>query len=70
MTCKICGKTIDTYDVGAYRKFVDKSATEYACRDCLASELGWTREHLDDMILVYRRRGCLLFPPLEENKTE
>ncbi len=67
MTCKCCGKSIDTYDVGAYRKFVDKAASEYACRDCLAEYLGWSREYLDELILMYRRRGCMLFPPLKTN---
>ncbi len=67
MICKDCGRQIDTYDVGAYRKFVDKAAAEYACRDCLAEYLGWSREYLDELVLMYRRRGCMLFPPLKTN---
>ncbi len=66
MNCKLCGKHIDSYDVGAYRKFVDKEARDYACRDCLAEYLGWSREYLDELVLMYRRRGCMLFPPLEK----
>ena len=66
MICKSCAKPIDTYDVGAYRKFVDKYATEYACRKCLANHLGWSSEYLDELILMYSRRGCMLFPPMGE----
>ena len=67
MICKTCGKSIDTYDVGAYRKFVDKAAKEYDCRDCLANRLDWSREYLDKLILMYRRRGCMLFPPIDND---
>lgn len=67
MICKNCGNKIDTYDIGAYRKFVEKTATEYACRDCISSYLGWTREYMDELILMYRRRGCMLFPPIDED---
>ncbi len=68
MTCKNCGKSIDSYDVGAYRKFADREAREYACRDCLAEQMGWSREYLDELISFYRKRNCMLFPPLgDEN---
>ncbi len=68
MTCKKCGRPIDSLDIGAYRKLVDKCAADYWCRDCLSEWLGWTRHYLDDVILMYRKRGCLLFPPFEENE--
>ncbi len=68
MTCKCCGKSIDTYDVGAYRKLIEKEAKEYACRDCIAEHLGWSREYLDGLILFYRKRNCMLFPPLDKGE--
>ncbi len=64
MVCEACGKPIDSIDIGAYRKLMDKSAKAYLCRACLAERLGWTREYLDGVILMYRKRGCTLFPPL------
>ena len=64
MTCRACGKKIDTMDIGAYRKFIGKCDSSYLCRDCIAKHLGWTSETLDEWILKFRRNGCLLFPPL------
>lgn len=67
MKCYLCEKDIDTFDVGAHRKLIDKCAVRYMCRDCIASELGWTREYLDGVVLMYRRRGCMLFPPIRDD---
>ena len=64
MTCRACGKNLDTMDIGAHRKFIGKCDSSYLCRDCIAEHLGWTRETLDEWILKFRRNGCLLFPPL------
>ena len=66
MNCYLCNKDIDTIDVGAHRKLIDKCASRYTCRDCLARELGWSREYLDGIIQMYRERGCMLFPPVKK----
>ena len=66
MTCYLCDKEIDTIDVGAHRKLIDKCASKYMCRDCLSEELGWSREYLDRVIQTYRERGCMLFPPIKK----
>ena len=65
MTCYLCNTDIDTIDIGAHRKLIDKCASRYMCRDCLSRELSWSREYLDGVIQMYRERGCMLFPPLE-----
>ena len=71
MNCYSCKQEIDTIDVGAHRKLIDKCAARYLCRNCLARELGWDREYLDTVIQMYRERGCMLFPPLRlESKNE
>ena len=64
MNCYSCEQEIDTIDIGAHRKLINKCATEYLCRDCLAKELGWDRHYLDQTIQMYRERGCMLFPPI------
>ena len=66
MNCYQCNKELDTIDVGAHRKLVNKCAERYMCRDCLARELGWSREYLDKIIQMYRERGCMLFPPIKK----
>lgn len=65
MICYSCEKEIDTIDIGAHRKLINKCASQYLCRDCLAKELGWDRDYLDRVILMHRERGCMLFPPLK-----
>lgn len=65
MNCYSCEKEIDTIDIGAHRKLIDKCAPRYLCRDCLAETLGWDREYLDTVIQMYRERGCMLFPPIK-----
>ena len=65
MNCYSCEKEIDTIDIGAHRKLIDKCAERYLCRDCLSATLGWDREYLDKVIQMYRERGCMLFPPIK-----
>ena len=68
MNCYNCGKDIDTIDIGAHRKLINKCAERYMCRSCLATELGWSVEYLDKIIYMYRERGCMLFPPIKKEK--
>ena len=66
MNCYSCNNEIDTIDIGAHRKLIDKCASRYMCRNCLSHELGWSREYLDGIIKMYRERGCMLFPPIKK----
>ena len=68
MNCYRCQASLDAIDVGAFRKLINRNANEYMCRNCLATDLEWSREHLDAVVLMYRKRGCLFFPPLETEK--
>lgn len=70
MNCKECGRTLDGIDVGAHRKLIDKSAVTFLCRTCLAKELGWSKDYLDQIIRIHRERGCTLFPPPDGRKEE
>lgn len=66
--CPNCGKELDVYDVGCYRKLVHRGAKSCLCRDCLAVHLNCTRASIDAMIPRFQRQGCVLFPPLEKEK--
>lgn len=68
MNCFQCDRDLDAFDVGAYRKLVDKCAPRYLCRECLCRELSWTRAYLDRQIVRWQEQGCLLFPPLKNEK--
>lgn len=64
MNCRTCGKPLNDYDIGIYRKLMDRAAQTCLCRDCLAQTLGWSRAYIEELIFQYRRRGCTMFPPL------
>lgn len=63
--CISCDKKLDSFDVGCYRKLVNRGAVKFQCMDCLASDFGWSREELDYLVQRFREQGCSLFPPLK-----
>ncbi len=63
MICPACGRVTDSFDIGFYRKMVNRGATECLCRACLAKEIGLTAEDVERLIGRFRRQGCALFPP-------
>lgn len=63
--CKNCGKELNTVDVGLTKKLINRGATEFCCKKCLAAKFNVTEELLDEKVRQFRAAGCLLFPPLE-----
>lgn len=59
--CKKCGKPLGSDDIGAYRRFVNRGATEYLCIDCLAEHFKCPVELIYSKIEYFRRSGCTLF---------
>lgn len=60
--CIRCGKDPLSYnEVGATKKFINRGATEFFCKRCLAAELHVTEERIDEKIEHFKRQGCLLF---------
>ena len=45
-TCKKCGALLGGDDIAIYRKLVTRNADEFFCIDCLAENLGCTRDLL------------------------
>ena len=40
MSCCIrCGKELNSIDIGAHKKFINRGSTEFMCKSCLADEL-------------------------------
>ena len=61
-TCKKCGAPLFDDDISIYRKLVFRGAEEFFCIDCLAENLGCTREKIEKLIAYYRESGrCTLF---------
>jgi len=60
--CKECRAPLFDDDISIYRKLVNRGADEFLCIDCLALQLGCTREKIERLIQYYRESGeCTLF---------
>lgn len=60
--CESCGRELDVWDAGFYKKLVNRGAEPKTCMRCLAAYFGMPRETALRMIRNYRRTGCTLFP--------
>ena len=45
--CIRCGKELNTIDIGAYKKFINRGSTEFMCKSCLADDLKVPEELID-----------------------
>ncbi len=59
--CMKCGKALTCNEIGAYRKFVNRGAAEFLCKECLAKRLGISTERIDQKIEEFKLQGCTLF---------
>ena len=59
--CMQCGKELTHNEIGAHRKFINRGAGEFYCRECLAAHLGVTPERMDEKIRQFKQQGCTLF---------
>lgn len=59
--CIRCGRELSFNDIGAHKKFINRGAREFLCRDCLAEKLDVPRELIDRKIEEYKKMGCTLF---------
>ncbi len=68
MTCTACGKPLSVYDVGFYRRIVNRGAQSCMCISCTAAYYRMTQERAWQMIRHFQREGCTLFPPYDETE--
>lgn len=59
--CMICGKELTYNEIGAYKKFVNRSSSEFMCLECLALKLQVPEKVLKNKIEEFRAQGCMLF---------
>lgn len=62
--CMVCGRTLTENEIGLYLRMVNRAATEFLCKSCLAEKFSCEEERLDQKIWQFRSSGCTLFPPL------
>ena len=66
MECVSCGKALTVYDIGYYKKMVNRGAAECACISCTAAHFGITEARAWEMIRRFQKTGCTLFPMNDE----
>ena len=66
--CRTCGAQLDAYDIGFYKKLVNRGAAEgFTCVPCTAAYFGIPEESARSMIRRFQKMGCTLFPPPDED---
>ena len=65
MNSRLCGNPLTVYDIGFYKKMVNRGAADCACIPCTAAHFRITEARAWEMIARFRRTGCTLFPPAE-----
>lgn len=59
--CMECGRQLSFNEIGAHKKFVNRSSREFLCIDCLAKKLDVTPEDINRKIEEFKLQGCTLF---------
>ena len=59
--CIQCGKELSHNEIGAHKRFVNRSSTRFLCKKCLAVKLDVTIEMIDRKIEEFKQQGCTLF---------
>ena len=63
MNCSKCGKSLETDDIGIFKKMIDREAKACFCKSCLAKYLSCDIEVINRKINQFKLDGCLLFFP-------
>ena len=58
--CMQCGKELTHNEIGAHRKFINRGAEQFFCKQCLAEHLGVTPELIYELFEQFWRQGCTL----------
>ena len=64
--CAACDAPMTGDEAALNYKLVDKKTTHLLCPACLGKRLELTPETLREMIILFRKQGCTLFSPWEE----
>ena len=59
--CICCGKELNSIDIGAHKKFINRGSTEFMCKSCLAKDFHVSEELIDQKIEHFKKQGCTLF---------
>lgn len=59
--CYQCGRSLTADETAVFRKLVDRQASRFLCKTCLAAYFEVSEEKIDKKIQQFKRIGCLLF---------
>ncbi len=59
--CISCEKELTFNDIGAHKKFINRGATSFLCKKCLARKFDLSEELIEQKIAYYKSAGCTLF---------
>ena len=59
--CSVCGAAVTRDEIGLTKKLINRGASEFLCRKCLAEKFDMTVEECDTLIVHFRDTGCHLF---------
>ena len=59
--CTACGAPVSGDEIGLYRKLVNRGASAYLCKACLARRFDCETALLDEKIAQFKQMGCSLF---------
>ena len=65
--CSVCGAPLVPDEIALTRKLINRGAREFQCMNCLAAFFGCDTQLLYEKIDQFRRSGCVLFAPPENN---
>lgn len=64
--CKECNKELESDNIALCKKFFGTKTTEFYCYDCLAVQNSCKVEKLMEIVMNYRKMGCMMFTPLQQ----
>ena len=60
-TCINCDKELTFNEIGAHKKFINRGATSFLCKKCLAQKFDLSEEFIEQKIEYFKNAGCTLF---------
>ncbi|MDD2648757.1 MAG: hypothetical protein PHI27_09735 [Eubacteriales bacterium] len=66
--CSECSRELKSVEIALTKKLVNRGATEFLCKTCLAGRFRVSEGTLDEKAREFRDMGCLLFTELPEGE--
>jgi uncharacterized protein YlaI len=61
VACYRCGAALSLDEIAVHKKLVNRGATMFLCKSCLAEEFKVSVELIEERIAYFKKTGCQLF---------